>query len=1496
MKKISAFFLALLPIFVVVLMFISGLIVKNITFVPVSSVELTETSVEQRKPDNNNPTHQLVANVLPLNATNPEVKFVSSNEEILKVDSYGKVTCVGFGDAYIYAISKENETLNASCKFHVWDNKIHDIVIENIAATSYMSVDQKLSMIIRPVPIEGAEQDPITFESNKPDIVEVLPNGELIAKQKNLDDQEPAKITLTPKSEFTKKEVDVRVGDGVNAIAFKEPNEIIIKEAEINLFDQLSTFPEKIDYFKSKPELFSFTSKNPDVATSDEKGNVTFKKADTATFEVMFLPSGASVTKKITSTYNCFSDVSFSRFQSTIDLHNLGADKHADKKDISLNVYPYSSNVTGLKITSSDEKVVSYDESYEDKGEKSKFLINGAGSAVLTATITLPDGSTKQDECDVIVKDTQTDSYVKKDTAVTFPGSTYYYLRDNIITDKLENKYHPIEWSIPSEEHRKIAEIDSGDQKDIEFIHFRQPGKVRVQGKLVGTTTEFSFDVECEKIVPKEITIGYGDELVLEAGKPYFAKYDKNYLHFQEDKVPNNFIQVRTEGNRYCIISKHGQYKSSTQKYELIDDTGETHNIVINVPEQPLEIKFNSSQSNTYITSKKNVSLQTDPMIGIIPSTARPIGDDPYKIEYSYEYSEDEVSVDKSDNITFKKEASIKVHGKLEDPDTKKQLTKDFVIKSTFGTLGKFALTDGEKIIQSGDTVSLLPDGSEKVLTLVSNLSEDLIERPQLDIKSVTDAHAVYYDDPVFDLTTKRLSFKLRANQDKIGLETLKISSAEKYFFYLTVASPTVVRGFDLYYHNEKLEKSDNAIITHTDNLQFFVAANPLQATESLKFNAKLIHPDEHEEPIIVTPGINKITLPKLTVENKDYKLVLTTEDGKITNTFKFKYNEDVDYLGIEEADEKNSIFIECGSTSKVLTLVTDGLVDDNFFDRNFQNGNFKFTLNNKTREKISRSGNKIVISEMPSPTQTPTYTNSCSLEIKESNVKKDYSLTREIVSRIVLPNHDNTDINDFKGLQRVHVFGNKSMYSAKEGMLDYYKLPITLYDYQGKPIEDTADKPLKEEAFNTLLHNTDTRATFKYHRMDDNNPKGFVEVHFSQDPNTVYTADEIYNDRFVDGVKDVKFVISDHITASGKMLKAFAQYEFVPVNGVNAYCEEVLDCKKTNNYNVVLQTNFGLPDKTIDNMPFTNVEAAEFHDIYGNGYTINFNARSEHNIGKMPSDFDIKISKMFNTTLQGSNKDVLQKSQSRIRSVPSSADGCFYEYNTITNVFHGVSFWAMGALSHEAHVRKNMFYDNKLVSLHVDGGDDPDDQVPNVYIENCVFFNCSAAAISLMKKGYIYFKGDISIYNFQNQQMLDLRGYPEWGADFRFLWDILIDDPTIVGANVIQKNAAGEKNVNSNMFTVGNGTDNVSFWDGQQYVRGKQGTPQTCPYLINFYNIDFIPIGLWATKAVAGAPNYYDEFDKDGKIRFDFMSKQVQKIVRVIPTMFLLRHSMYLR
>ncbi len=84
---------------------------------------------------------KLGATVLPANADNKNVRFVSSNPEVAIVDSVGKVTGIGSGTAVIYAISEESDSILDTCEVTVLDFKIINYTPDELKADMDSQLD-----------------------------------------------------------------------------------------------------------------------------------------------------------------------------------------------------------------------------------------------------------------------------------------------------------------------------------------------------------------------------------------------------------------------------------------------------------------------------------------------------------------------------------------------------------------------------------------------------------------------------------------------------------------------------------------------------------------------------------------------------------------------------------------------------------------------------------------------------------------------------------------------------------------------------------------------------------------------------------------------------------------------------------------------------------------------------------------------------------------------------------------------------------------------------------------------------------------------------------------------------------------------------------------------------------------------------------------------------------------------------------------------------------
>jgi len=104
--------------------------------VPVKSVSISDSRCELSK----GVSYQLSANVLPSNASNKNIKWVSSDVSVVKVNSTGKVTTVNQGNAIVYAVSEENGEIKAQCNVTVTSFEVIKYTPDELKA----SLDAKL--------------------------------------------------------------------------------------------------------------------------------------------------------------------------------------------------------------------------------------------------------------------------------------------------------------------------------------------------------------------------------------------------------------------------------------------------------------------------------------------------------------------------------------------------------------------------------------------------------------------------------------------------------------------------------------------------------------------------------------------------------------------------------------------------------------------------------------------------------------------------------------------------------------------------------------------------------------------------------------------------------------------------------------------------------------------------------------------------------------------------------------------------------------------------------------------------------------------------------------------------------------------------------------------------------------------------------------------------------------------------------------------------------
>ena len=145
--------------------------------VPITNVLLNETTVTLEIGN----TYQLVATVVPAQATNKDVTWVSSNAGVAEVDNQGRVTAKTEGTATVTVTTKEGN-LTATCTVTVVKSiiAVTSVTLNESAVT--LDVKSTLQLTATIAPADASIKD-ITWTSDKTDVAEVSNEGLITAKE-----------------------------------------------------------------------------------------------------------------------------------------------------------------------------------------------------------------------------------------------------------------------------------------------------------------------------------------------------------------------------------------------------------------------------------------------------------------------------------------------------------------------------------------------------------------------------------------------------------------------------------------------------------------------------------------------------------------------------------------------------------------------------------------------------------------------------------------------------------------------------------------------------------------------------------------------------------------------------------------------------------------------------------------------------------------------------------------------------------------------------------------------------------------------------------------------------------------------------------------------------------------------------------------------------------------------------------------------------------------
>ena len=236
--------------------------------VSVDSIELDQYSITLEK----GATKTLTATILPADATNKEISWISGDSEIVTVDDKGNVTALKEGSTIVVVTAKDGGKM-AICKVEVPADAEQTIAVQNITFTKvnvdmYPGDTEKLEVVIFP---DNATNKEITWQSSDSKVVTVEQDGTIKAVAAGAaqiiavtaDGGKIATCNVTVKTRTTEAQVipvsSIQVTPTEKTLALKKSVNLKVQVLPVNATDKTVTY----------------TSNNTNVAKVSATGKVT---------------------------------------------------------------------------------------------------------------------------------------------------------------------------------------------------------------------------------------------------------------------------------------------------------------------------------------------------------------------------------------------------------------------------------------------------------------------------------------------------------------------------------------------------------------------------------------------------------------------------------------------------------------------------------------------------------------------------------------------------------------------------------------------------------------------------------------------------------------------------------------------------------------------------------------------------------------------------------------------------------------------------------------------------------------------------------------------------------------------------------------------------------------------------------------------------------------------------------------------------------------------
>ncbi|MBR3134554.1 MAG: Ig-like domain-containing protein, partial [Clostridia bacterium] len=514
-------------------------------------VETSETGIKLDKNYvqldlSNNKQSMIKATVEPSTASNKEITYMSSNEEIATVDKEGKITANGNGEANI--IARTSNGKEAVCKVEVKTEATEIEMEEEVKIDLSKEKEKKITVDVKP---NNAKTKAVMIRSNNEEVATIDANGTIKAKKNGT-------------AIITAEVVGTDISKTCKVIVTTSPTGLKLNKTSVNLDlsgTKTTKLTTEVEPATASNKQIEWSSSNSNVITVDNAGNVIAKKNGTANIIAKIKETNISKTCKVIVATSP-TGIKLSKTSVSLDMSGTKI------VQLTATVLPDTASNKTVTWSSSNTSIVSVDKNGKVTAKK-----NG------TATITVKTVNGKVKKCTTKVTTSPTGINLNK-TSITIDNGKSTTLTATVLPSTASNK--TVSWS---SSNTGIATVDKNG---------------KITGKKEGTTTitvktNNGKKASCKITVKQEEIVASSKQIPVTQSYINHLKQKVIYYDYKEDsfmksgnhtnyvcmvdvgqcrltifkKINGNWEVAKIDNNRSCIWNTYQGVRNSTTRAEM---------------------------------------------------------------------------------------------------------------------------------------------------------------------------------------------------------------------------------------------------------------------------------------------------------------------------------------------------------------------------------------------------------------------------------------------------------------------------------------------------------------------------------------------------------------------------------------------------------------------------------------------------------------------------------------------------------------------------------------------------------------------------------------------------------------------------------------------------------------------------------------------------------------------------------------------------------------